>query len=171
MREFGWKYSEIGKVFGLLLATAGPIGALCGTWLGDFWRRRGVAHGYLRVAFVAAIGLAASGSAMVMMPGANLAVVFLALSAFFSFCLFGAGPAAIAQITPGPMRGQVTALYTGGLSLLGAGLGPVAVGVLTDYVLGDPEGDQVLDAVRLHRVGHRRDALLSQRLPLIWDRR
>ena len=36
------------------------------------------------------------------------------------------------------MRGQVAALYTGTLNIIGAGFGPVAVGVLTDYVLRDP---------------------------------
>ena len=36
---------EIGKLFGVLLAVAGPVGALGGSWLGDVWRRRGVAHG------------------------------------------------------------------------------------------------------------------------------
>ena len=58
VREFGWKYSEIGKLFGLVLAIAGPAGALLGTWLGDFWRKRRRCPGYLRVAFVAAVGLA-----------------------------------------------------------------------------------------------------------------
>jgi MFS family permease len=139
VRQFGWKYAEIGKVLGLLLAVAGPVGALFGTWLGDRWRSRGIAHGYLRVALVAAIGTTASSSAMVLMPSADLAVIFLALGACLSFFLFGAGPAAIAQIAPAPMRGQVAALYTGGLNLLGAGFGPVSVGLLTDYVLRDPK--------------------------------
>lgn len=139
VREFGWTYPQIGKVFGLALAIAGPTGALLGTWLGDRWRRKGVAHGYLRVALTAAIGLTTVASAMVLAPGADLAVIFLVLSAGFSFFLFGAGPAAIAQIAPGRIRAQLTALYTGGLNLIGAGLGPVAVGALTDYVLDDPK--------------------------------
>ena len=139
VRHFGWKYAEIGKVFGLLLMFAGPVGALLGTWLGDFWNKRGVSHGYMRVALVAVVGITASGCAMVLMPSANLAVICLGFTAFFSFFLFGVGPAIIAQITPGPMRGQIAALYTGGLNLLGAGLGPVAVGILTDYVLRDPK--------------------------------
>jgi MFS family permease len=137
VRQFGWKYAEIGKVLGLLSVVAGPVGAIFATWLGDRWRKRGIAHGYLRVAFVAALGMTLSASFMVLMPSANLALLFLALSGWFAFFLFGVGPAAIAQIAPGPMRGQATALYTGILNLLGAGLGPVAVGILTDYVLRD----------------------------------
>ena len=139
VRQFGWKYSEIGKVLGLLLAVAGPLGAFFGTWLGDRWRNAGIEYGYLRVAMVAAAAITISSCAMVLVPSANLAVICLASGAFFSFFLFGAGPAAIAQISPPPMRGQVAALFTGGLNLLGAGLGPVSVGILTDYVMRDPK--------------------------------
>ena len=35
------------------------------------------------------------------------------------------------------MRGQIAALFTAVLTIAGAGLGPVAVGLITDYVLGD----------------------------------
>ena len=69
---------------------------------------------------------------------AHLALGFVGLASFFTFFLFGAGPSAIQEISPAPMRGQFAALYTGVLNLLGAGCGPVAVGVLTDYVLRDP---------------------------------
>ncbi len=139
VRHFGWKYQEIGKVFGLLLAIAGPLGTLFASWLGDHWRKRGIVNAYMRIALVAVAGLTVSTSAMVLVPTANMAAVCLGLSAFFSFFLFGVGPAVIAQISPAPMRGQLAALYTGGLNLLGAGMGPVAIGLLTDYVLRDPK--------------------------------
>lgn len=138
VRHFGWKYSEIGKVFGLLLVVAGPVGALFATWLGDLWRKQGVEHGYMRVALVAVTGVTLSTCGMVLVHTAQLAIVCLTVACFFSFFLFGVGPAIIAQISPAPMRGQMAALYTGGLNLLGAGFGPVAVGLLTDYVLHDP---------------------------------
>jgi MFS family permease len=138
VREFGWKYAEIGKALGLLLALIGPFGAIFSGWLGDFWKRRGVAHGYLRVAVVAGAGLAFATIGMVSVHDSRIALGFVALASFFSFFLFGVGPSAIQEVTPAPMRGQCAALYTGVLNLLGAGCGPVAVGVLTDYVLRNP---------------------------------
>ncbi|MNG25849.1 hypothetical protein D3C84_1107600 [compost metagenome] len=36
------------------------------------------------------------------------------------------------------MRGQFMAMFTGALNLLGAGCGPVFMGLLTDYVFKDP---------------------------------
>ncbi len=136
-RHFGWSYQQIGGVYGLLLLIAGPAGALAATWLGDRQIRRGVAHGYLRVAVWAVVGITLSCGAMVLSPSPVLAAACLGGTAFFSFFLFGAGPAIIAQITPAPMRGQIAALYTGGLNLLGAGCGPVLMGLVTDYVLRD----------------------------------
>jgi hypothetical protein len=44
----------------------------------------------------------------------------------------------IQEISPATMRGQVAALYTALLNIIGAGLGPVAVGLITDFVFGDP---------------------------------
>jgi MFS family permease len=63
---------------------------------------------------------------------------FLALCAALWVCLFGIGPALIVEIAPAPMRGQFIALFTGVLNLLGVGIGPLAIGVITDYVLVDP---------------------------------
>jgi MFS family permease len=137
VREFAWSYAEIGKQLGLYLCFLGPLGALVGSWLGDYWRNRGVVHGNLRVALVGSLGLTLSSSVMLLMPTAQLAQIFLAISCPFWFIFFGAGPAAIQESAPAPMRGQFAALYTGIINLLGAGLGPVAVGLLTDYVLHD----------------------------------
>ena len=138
VREFAWSYAEIGKQLGLFLCLLGPLGALFGSWLGDFWRNRGVVHGNLRVAVVGGLGLTLSSTLMLLMPTAELALIFLALSCPFWFIFFGAGPAAIQESSPAPMRGQFAAMYTGVINLLGAGLGPVAVGLLTDHVLHDP---------------------------------
>lgn len=137
VREFAWSYAEIGKQLGLFLCVLGPLGALIGSWLGDHWRRRGVVHGNLRVAMVGGFGLTSSSAVMLLMPTAHLALIFLAISCPFWFILFGAGPAAIQESAPAPMRGQFAALYTGMINLLGAGLGPVAVGLLTDHVFHD----------------------------------
>ncbi|HZZ09612.1 MAG TPA: MFS transporter [Paraburkholderia sp.] len=138
VREFGWTYPQAGKMLGLQLAVAGPAGALFGGWIGGVWRRRGTPHAYLRVAVVAAVGMTLSALGMVCVPGAHAAGWCSGLAAFFAFFLFGAGPSAIQEIAPGPMRGQFAAIYTGVLSLLGAGCGPVAIGMLTDYAYHDP---------------------------------
>jgi MFS family permease len=138
VREFGWKYSEIGLLLGVLLATAGPAGALLGGGLGTFLKGRDVSHAYLWVAIAASVGLTVSTLGMVMALEVNLAIAGMAGATCFSFFLFGAGPSAIQELAPGPVRAQFAALYTGIVNLVGAGCGPVIVGLLTDYVWRDP---------------------------------
>jgi MFS family permease len=46
--------------------------------------------------------------------------------------------AAIAEMTPNQMRGTVTAVYVLVIGIGGAGLGPFAMGWVTDNVFGDP---------------------------------
>jgi len=138
VREFGWKYPQIGAVLGVLLAVIGPLSAMFGGWLGGFWTRRGVPHGYLRVAVAGGIGIAVSTVGMISMPNANLALVFMTLTTCFTFLMFAAGPLAVQEIAPSPMRGQFAAFYTGIVNLMGAGCGPVAIGILTDHVFRDP---------------------------------
>ena len=71
-------------------------------------------------------------------PARRPACVSLALGAVFSFTLVGVGAMSLQETAPAPMRGQVAALFAGVLNIVGAGLGPVAVGLITDYVLRDP---------------------------------
>jgi MFS family permease len=138
VRELGWTYPQIGKLLGVIIAIAGPVGVLTATGLADFWRRRGVAHGNLRVGALCSAGMAVSSTGMVYAGSPVLTMIFLALAAALSFAMLGVGPSIIQDTAPPPMRGQVAALYTGILNIIGAGFGPVAVGVLTDYVLRDP---------------------------------
>lgn len=138
VRAFGWSYAKAGTVMGLIMCISAPLGVLGASWLGDYWRRRGVSNGNLRVAVLASLLLPLSATPLLLAPSAALALPFLALSAALWVCLFGVGPALIVEIAPAPMRGQFIALFTGVLNLLGVGIGPVAVGVLTDYVLVDP---------------------------------
>ncbi len=138
VREFGWTYARAGTVMGLIMCVSAPLGVLGASWLGEYWRRRGVENGNLRVAIIASIVLPVCAIPLLLAPGATLALPFLALTAAFWVCLFGVGPALIVEMSPAPMRGQFIALFTGVLNLLGAGVGPVAIGAITDYVLADP---------------------------------
>jgi MFS family permease len=138
VREFGWTYAKAGTVMGVIMCISSPLGVLGASWMGEYWRRRGVANGNLRVAIIASIALPVCATPLLLAPSAMVALPFLALCAALWVCLFGIGPALIVEIAPAPMRGQFIALFTGVLNLLGVGIGPLAVGVITDYVLVEP---------------------------------
>jgi MFS family permease len=138
VRELGWTYPQVGKLLGIILTVAGPLGALGGSWIADFWRRKGVAHASLRVGVVSCVGMAVASTGMVFGGSPVVSVISLTLGAMFSFTLIGVGAMSLQETAPAPMLGQVAALFAGVLNIIGAGLGPVAVGVITDYVLRDP---------------------------------
>ena len=50
---------------------------------------------------------------------------------------FGGAAAAIQEITPNQMRGQVSAIYLFGLSFIGMGIGPTLIAAITDHVYGN----------------------------------
>lgn len=138
VREFGWSYAKAGMVMGMIMCVSATLGVIGASWLGEFWRRRGVVNGNLRVAIIASVLLPLCATPLLLAPSAQLALPFLALSAALWVCLFGIGPALIVEVAPPPMRGQFIALYTGVLNLLGVGIGPLAIGIITDYALADP---------------------------------
>jgi MFS family permease len=138
VREFGWSYARIGALMGAIMCVCGPIGVIFASWLGEYWRNRGVTNANLRIAVIASVLLALVSIPLLMASSVERAVPFLVLAATLWTCLFGVGAALIVEVAPAPMRGQFMAMYTGALSLLGAGCGPVMVGVLTDYVFKDP---------------------------------
>jgi hypothetical protein len=72
------------------------------------------------------------------MPGATGSAVLLAPVVFFGSVPFGLAPAAIQRMTPNPMRAQATAFYLFVINLVGMGLGPTAVALVTEKVFQDP---------------------------------
>ena len=48
------------------------------------------------------------------------------------------GPMAVNQVTPNQMRAQVSAVYLFTVNLVGLGLGPYLVPMISDYILRDP---------------------------------
>ena len=69
------------------------------------------------------------------MSSNRLAIAALAVVNVFAASPWGAATAALAAVTPAPLRAQSAALFFMVLSVLG-GMGPVAVAQFTDHVFG-----------------------------------
>jgi MFS family permease len=137
-RKFGWPPGQIGLVFGSIVAIAGTLGITTGGRLADYLRSRGRTDAELWVAWLAALGWLPFGILYPLMPDATGAAVLLAPAVFFGSVPFGLAPAAIQRMTPNPMRAQATALYLFVINLIGMGLGPTAVALVTEQVFHDP---------------------------------
>ncbi|MDO5604815.1 MAG: MFS transporter [Paracoccus sp. (in: a-proteobacteria)] len=138
VRELGWTYPQIGKVMGIVLVVAGPLGTVSGVWLADRLRQTGVGHANLRVAMLACAGMASATTLMVFGGSTTVSVVALIAAAMLCFVPFGLGSLMIQECSPVPIRGQLAALFTGVLNIIGVGLGPVLAGAITDYGFRDP---------------------------------
>ena len=136
IRKFGWTIGEIGLAVGLILFVVAPLGLVCGGALAERFAKRGHADANLRVVLIASLGLIPTSILFPLMPSATLALAVMALNTFIGS--LGPGPqnAALQVITPNQMRGQVTALFLAVFNLIGFGLGPTFVALLTDQLFG-----------------------------------
>lgn len=137
IRTYGWTAAHTGIVYGTITLIFGASGVVFGGRLADFLARRGYADATMRVGLVGAI-VAVPFS--IVYPLANTPEMAAALMSPAIFCLampFGVAPAAIQEIMPNSMRGQASALYLFTINLIGLGLGPTAVALVTDYVFHD----------------------------------
>lgn len=137
IRSYGFSAPQAGLSYGLLTIAFGAAGMLCGGWLGDVAVARGRVDG--RVLVMAAIGAGAIPFAAAMLvPSAPLSLALLAVPLFLNALAMGVLPSAQQAITPGRMRGIVAALGVFTVNIIGLGIGPTAVALVTDYGFGDP---------------------------------
>ncbi|MDP9140261.1 MAG: MFS transporter [Pseudomonadota bacterium] len=137
IRTHGWDAGRVGIVYGTLVMIFGSLGIIAGGRLADWWVKRGQSDGALRVGIVASCLCAASGALYLIAPNGTLAAALMVPAIFALGMPFGAAPAALQEIVPNRMRGQTTAVYLFIVNLLGLGVGPTAVALVTDYVFAD----------------------------------
>jgi MFS family permease len=138
IRTFGWTAAQTGMLYGLVITICGTIGVVGGGALSDFAVSRGITSG--RPLVMALASLCAAPVAAIT-PLANSAEASLALAVPFMLLTtisLGTLPAAQQAITPDRMRGLAAAFGVFVVNLIGLGLGPMLVAVITDRVFHDP---------------------------------
>ena len=137
IRHHHWTSAHAGIVLGSITAIFGSLGMVASGWLADRWNAHGHSDACMRVALLLAVTWIPTGVAMLLVPDAAWAAILFAPTAFLSAGIYCVGPAALMQVTPARMRGQAGAIYLFAINLIGLGLGPTAVALLTDYVFHD----------------------------------
>ena len=137
-RRLGYTPPEFARDVGPMLLLLSPAGVYVGGWLGDKLRARGYADAPFRVGI---------GTALVLLPASYLATtatdpgIARLYAAPFIFCAtlsIAMAPAALQLFVPNQMRAQVSATWMLVLNIVTAGVGPTAVGLITDRVFKDP---------------------------------
>jgi MFS family permease len=146
-RRFGWMADQTGMVFGLIVGTAGTLGIVTGGRVADWLSERGYGDATLRVAAFSALAWLPFGVVYPLVPTAGWSAALLVPAVFFSSMPFGVAPAAIQRMMPNTMRAQATAVYLFVINLIGMGLGPTVVAVLTEKVFRDEQALNVSLAI------------------------
>jgi MFS family permease len=139
IRTFGWTAAMAGRAFGPIIIVFGALGVLAGGMLGDLVTARGRQNGRLLIMACAAIAAIPFG---VMAPLASTPFAMLALLGpmiFLVTMVIGLGPSTLPELVPNQMRGFATSIGVLIVNLIGLGLGPTAVALVTDFVIGDPK--------------------------------
>jgi MFS family permease len=136
-RTYGWGPAQYGIIQGFVTLLIAPIGLAFGGWLAEHWVRQGRDDANLRVVAVAAAAHMPFAIAYALMPNPYFALAASSLSTVL--VLIGAGPqnAALQTIVPNEMRGQLTALFLFLFTMIGLGIAPTVVALLTDLVFQD----------------------------------
>nr|WP_100548344.1 MULTISPECIES: MFS transporter [unclassified Pseudomonas] len=137
IRTYGWDAGQVGIVYGCIVAVFGCLGIVFGGRLADLMAKRGRSDANMRVGLYAALGALPMVVLFPLMETAFWASMLLAPAVFCLSMPFGVAPAAIQEIMPNSMRGQASAIYLFVITLIGLGVGPTAVALVTDFVFAD----------------------------------
>jgi MFS family permease len=136
IRTHGLTPAEVGIYYGSLVMCAGSLGIVFGGRLSDMLSRRGYKDANMRVGLLAAI-LTLLCNAVFLIDNMTLLWMIMFFNVFTVAMPFGVAPAAIQEVMPNSMRGQASAIYLFVITLIGLGIGPTAVAIVTDYVFQD----------------------------------
>lgn len=137
MRSFGWSPAEVGLLYGLTILVAGTSGILCGGAIGSRLRANGREDANLLIGLIALALAVPFGVAGMLAGHAWLALGGIALFLFGSCMPWGCAAAAMQEITPNQMRGQISAIYLFFLNFIGLAFGPTLIALFTDRVYGN----------------------------------
>jgi MFS family permease len=138
IRHFGFTAPEIGLAFGVILLVVGSASIMVGAWLSGILHARGMTDANVAVTVGAACVAVPFGIAAPLVTDPQLSLLLFALFVVGGAMPYGCAAAALQEITPNRMRGQVTAIYFLCLNLAGIGLGPTVVALFTEKLFGDP---------------------------------
>jgi MFS family permease len=137
IRTFGWTAARAGGAFGLVVIFAGVLGVVLGGWLGDRVSRK-LVDGRLVVMAWTALAAAPFAVAAVLAATPGLMLALLVPAVLLSTMSIGLGPSVSQAMMPSAARGMASAIAVMIVNLVGLGLGPTTVALLTDHLFHDP---------------------------------
>jgi MFS family permease len=136
-RTWGWSPEQFGFYYGLGMVLIGPLTVNISGWLSDRMTAQGHKDAPVRIISWGCLLMVPTAAIAPLMPGAELSFAVFLLNLISLAMISAVAPTALMNITPGEIRGQVTAIYFLVISVAGLFLGPMTVGLLNDLVMGE----------------------------------
>jgi MFS family permease len=133
-RNWGWDIARYARWSGLALIVIGPVVVNLTGWWCDRLLAQGRANGPLSLVMAGTLVLLPPGILAPLMGTGELAFGVWLLNLCGLSMVSAAAPVALLAITPGEMRGQVSALFYMVIMLAGLVAGPLAVGLFNDLL-------------------------------------
>lgn len=138
-RAFDWSPQRIGASLGLINLVGALIGTLSFGVFVDWMVSRGHRDAHMRVLCLAILIGGPCGVAAFLVEDPTWCLVLLFCFKVTCFSYFGYGAAALQMVSPQSLRGQMAALFFVGIYLVGGGVGPALIALVTDFVFEDPQ--------------------------------
>jgi MFS family permease len=138
VRAYGWSIQEAGGVIGTIMIVTSAIGIFSAGVISDWLGSRTGGRRLMLAAFTAPISLIVA----VLFGAVNsptIGLVLVAILQLSNILTFGVSSIALQAITPGAVRGKITALLALTTNVVGA-FAPTAVGALNDHVFTEKGG-------------------------------
>ena len=136
-RTWGWEGEKFGLYYGIGMLAIGPLTVNITGWLSDRMTSQGQKDAPVKLIIWGTLLMVPTAAIAPLMPSAELAFAIFMLNLASLAMISAVAPTALMNITPGEIRGQVTAIYFLIISVAGLFLGPMTVGLLSDYVMAE----------------------------------
>ncbi|MFL2771904.1 MAG: MFS transporter [Rhodospirillaceae bacterium] len=137
-RVHGWTVPQFSLWYGLFGGMFGIVSAISSGYVTNWFKDSGKTDGAMRTVLWGGAGLTVGTAIAPLMPTPELCLALFAISGIFSNWPPAQALAAVNDMTPNQMRGVVTSGYILVIGIGGAGIGPFAMGWVTDNVFGNP---------------------------------
>jgi MFS family permease len=136
IRTYHWAPQQIGPALGLASFCGSLVGLGIGLLINERFLRQARDDTNMRVLIIAQLMRVPATFATPLMPDPWLAVAMYGIMNVASMIGSPSQAAALQIVTPGRMRGKVSALYIFMFTVIGQGIGPTFVAAITQYVFG-----------------------------------
>lgn len=137
-RVHHWPRDRTGLVLGLITIGSGCAGLISGGRLADYWQRRNVVDGTLRVGLINFTGVGLLLPTAMVVGDVNWTVALLVVAVYFIGLPIGCSYAALQYVFPNQVRGVASAVVLFVVNFVGLGLGSFVPGLLSEHLFKDP---------------------------------